>query len=71
MPKEPERELRICANKQKGRIEIILLADGSPIGSVNFSQEQAEQHTRLLITAIEMLNDGKSKLILPGELRPN
>lgn len=69
MSKTPERELRIYANKSTGLIEIILLVDGSQIGSISYTQEQAESHTRLLITAIEMLNEGKPKLFLPDGSR--
>lgn len=69
MSKKAERELRILANKQKGVIEIVLLADGSPLGSIEFTQDQAERHTRLLITAIEMLHEGKPKIILPDNVQ--
>lgn len=69
MSKKPERELRILANKAVGLIEIVLLVDGSQAGSVSFTQEQAEHHARLLITAIEMVNEGKPKLFMPDGSR--
>lgn len=69
MSRKPERELRILANKTTGLIEIVLLADGSQVGSVSFTQDQAEHHARLLITAIEMVNEGKPKLFMPDGSR--
>jgi hypothetical protein len=46
MSKEPERELRVMVHPPKKLVELILLADGLPLGSVQFTQEQAENHAR-------------------------
>ncbi|MES2671632.1 MAG: hypothetical protein V4673_14610 [Pseudomonadota bacterium] len=67
MAKKPVRELRVMANKAQGKIEIIHLADGLPVCSIEFNQEQAEAHARVLIDAIEMINGPKSSLILPDQ----
>jgi pyridoxal biosynthesis lyase PdxS len=65
MAKEPERMLTVYANPGKQQIEIILLADGSPIGSIIYTQDQAEQHARAVVEAIELVNQRKSSLLLP------
>lgn len=67
--KEPERELRVCANKAGGFVELVLVADGHVLGSVRFTQQQAEHHARCVIEAIEIVNVSGAKtpkLILPG-----
>jgi hypothetical protein len=66
MPKEPERELRVMVNQGRREIDLVLLADGHPLGSIRFTQEQAENHARAVIEAIEMVNAAKSSIILPG-----
>jgi hypothetical protein len=65
MSKEPERELRVMVHPPKKLVELILLADGLPLGSVQFTQEQAENHARAVIDAIERLQQRRS-LIVPG-----
>lgn len=70
MAKEPARELRIFANQQTGTIEIVVLADGSPVTSIAYTQEEAESHARQVIAAIEHVAAGKSRLILPEKVGP-
>lgn len=67
--KEPARELRVCANKAGGFVEVALLAEGNVLGSVRFTQQEAEHHARCVIKAIEIVNVSGAKtpkLILPG-----
>lgn len=66
MTKAPEREIRVLANKAEGRIEIVCLSDGAKVYDINFTEEQAVQHARALVDAIEMVRAGKPKIILPG-----
>ncbi len=66
MAKTPVCELRIMANQGRREIEIIHLADGVPVASIKFNQEQAESHARQVIEAIEIINAQRSSLIVPG-----
>ena len=61
-------ELRTVAHKSSNTVEIVLIQDGHPIGSVCYTQEQAEQHARQVVEAIEIVNANKSKLILPERI---
>jgi hypothetical protein len=56
MGKPVNAELRVVAHKARQEIEIIYIADGSPVVSIAFNQEQAGQHARTMIEAIETLN---------------
>lgn len=68
MAKEPTRELRVMANRNDSEIEVIHLADGLPVCSIKFDQEQAERHARTVIEAIEMLQGQKTSLRLPDKI---
>lgn len=53
--------MRFFANKNTGVIEVVLLADGLPLGSIAYTQEQAESFARQLVEAIEVVNAHRSR----------
>jgi hypothetical protein len=65
MLKAPTREMRVYANRNAKKIEVILLADGLPLGSILWTEEEATQHARAVIEAIELVRGAKPSLILP------
>lgn len=69
MAKAVKAELKFKADKATGSIEIALLHDGAPVGSIVYSLAEAEAFTRQLAEAIIALNDAgprqKPSLILP------
>lgn len=70
MAKDQKLELRVACHPGKRQMEVITLAGGSPIASIAFDQEQAEQHARAVIDAIEILQRQKSLLVLPERVSP-
>lgn len=64
--KAPHREMRFMANKDTGKIEVVLLYDGQVQGSILYTQEEAESFARQLVEAIEVVNaNRKPGLIIP------
>lgn len=68
MSRKPERELRYYVNQSTGIVEIVLLADGSPLGSIAYDQDQATRFCKGLVEAIETLNKRKIGLLVPEKV---
>jgi hypothetical protein len=58
------REFRFMVNPKIGAIEIVLLYDGLPKGSIRYTQDQAENFARKLVEALDRCRGGEFEVML-------
>lgn len=62
--------MRVSVNTAKGIVDLAIIKDGKSLASMEFTREQAEEHAKAVIKAIEMILGNRapeSPIIKPGD----